>query len=293
MERPRSTTPRATRPVNPNAVERAKKLTVLRSEDAALEELFSRTPIESAYMLGDLDPAYAHGCTWFALDEEPLKSVLLLYSALSAPTLLSEGNLEDLEAIIIGAWEQIPRRVYFQMPEAHSEVMSAFFRVSKARDMLRMGLSKSEDPPCKRSENVVALSHLDTGDIMALYQHYPDNFFEPSLLNTGMYFGIRVNSVLVSVAGIHQLSETKGIAAVGNIVTHPEHRGLGYATVCVSHLVSELLERVDDIALNVAASNESAIRCYESVGFKNKYRFKEGWAQPCLKRYLFLKPTLS
>jgi len=156
--------------------------------------------------------------------------------------------------------------------------MSVFFKVSKERDMLRMGLSKSEAPPCERSKDVVALSHRDTGDIMALYQHYPDNFFEPSLLNTGMYFGVRVNSVLVSVAGIHQLSESKGIAAVGNIVTHPEHRGLGYATICVSHLVSELLERVDEVALNVAASNGSAIRCYESVGFKKKYTFKEGWA---------------
>jgi molybdenum cofactor biosynthesis protein MoaC len=278
VEQLRNAEPRATRPVNPNAIERAKKLTILRSEDPALEVLFSKTPIEAAYMLGDLDPAYAHGCTWFALDERPLKSVLLLYSALSAPTLLSEGSREDLEAIILGAWDQIPRRVYFQMPETHSEVMSVFFRVSKERDMLRMGLSKSEHPPCKRNEDVVVLSHRDTGDIMALYQHYPDNFFEPSLLNTGMYFGIRVNSVLVSVAGIHQLSESKGIAAVGNIVTHPEHRGLGYATICVSHLVSELLERVDEVALNVAASNRSAIRCYESVGFKEKYLFKEGWA---------------
>lgn len=144
--------------------------------------------------------------------------------------------------------------------------------------MIRMGLAKSENPPCKRSDDVVVLSHRDTGDIMGLYQHYPDNFFEPSMLNTGMYFGIRVNSVLVSVAGIHQLSESKSIAAVGNIVTHPDHRGLGYASVCVSHLVSELLDRVGQVALNVEASNTSAIRCYEGVGFKKKYEFREGWA---------------
>lgn len=266
------------RSVNPKAIERSKTLRVLESQDPILEALFSQSPIESAYMLGDLDPAYAHGCTWFALEETPLESVLLLYSALSAPTLLSEGNAQDIEAILLGAWERIPRRVYFQMPETHTQALSSFFRLSKEREMLRMGLSKAENPPCKRSEDVVVLSHRDTGDIMGLYQHYPDNFFEPSMLNTGMYFGIRINSVLVSVAGIHQLSESKGIAAVGNIVTHPDHRGLGYASVCVSHLVAELLERVDQVALNVAASNQSAIRCYEGVGFKRKYSFKEGWA---------------
>jgi cyclic pyranopterin phosphate synthase len=266
------------RSVDPQIIERSKALRVLKSEDPILEALLSRNPIESAYMLGDLDPAYVHGCTWFALDEAPLESVLLLYSALSAPTLLSEGEAQDIEAILLGAWEHIPRRVYFQMPETHTEALASFFRLSKEREMLRMGLSKAEMPPCKRSDDVVVLSHRDTGDIMGLYQHYPDNFFEPSMLNTGMYFGIRINSILVSVAGIHQLSESKGIAAVGNIVTHPDHRGLGYASVCVSHLVSELLDRVDQVALNVAASNQSAIRCYEGVGFKRKYAFVEGWA---------------
>ena len=153
-----------------------------------------------------------------------------------------------------------------------------FCRLDKRTPMLRMGLSKTENPPCERSEDVVMLTHRDTGDIMALYQHYPDNFFEPSMLNTGMYFGIRQNSMLVSVAGIHQLSESKRIAAVGNIVTHPDHRGLGYASRCVSHLVTELLERVDQVALNVDASNRAAIKCYEGVGFQRICTFHEGWA---------------
>ena len=82
----------------------------------------------------------------------------------------------------------------------------------------------------------------------------------------------------MSVAGIHLLSESRDIAAVGNIVTHPDHRGHGYASTCVSHLVTELLERVDKIALNVAAANTSAIRCYEGVGFKTFFEFQEGWA---------------
>ena len=144
--------------------------------------------------------------------------------------------------------------------------------------MLRMGLSKAENPPCERSADVVMLTHRDTGDIMTLYQHYPDNFFEPSMLNTGMYFGIRQQSTLVSVAGIHQLSESKRIAAVGNIVTHPDHRGRGYASRCVSHLVSELLDRVDQVALNVDATNRAAIKCYEGVGFRKICTFQEGWA---------------
>jgi cyclic pyranopterin phosphate synthase len=264
--------------ISQQALERAGLVTVLQSDNASLERLLSNNPIESAYMLGDLDPAYEHGCDWYALDDEAIDAVLLLYSALSVPTLLSEGDPDDMEAILLGAFEHIPRRVYFQMPESHLPHLSSFFRISKECEILRMGLKKSDNPPCKRSEDVVVLSHRDTGDIMALYQHYPDNFFEPSMLNTGMYFGIRIDSVLVSVAGIHQLSESKGIAAVGNIVTHPDYRGLGYAARCVSHLVAELLERVELIALNVASSNTPAIRCYESVGFQTICTLREGWA---------------
>ena len=85
------------------SLKRAKQLVTLESSDENLEQLLSKTPIKSAYMLGDLDPAYAHGCTWLALDETPLDSVLLLYSALRVPTLLSEGDADTIEAIILGA----------------------------------------------------------------------------------------------------------------------------------------------------------------------------------------------
>ena len=246
--------------------------------DERLEALLAQEPIRSAYMLGDLDPAYAHGCSWYASDEPELKALLLLYSALSAPTLLSEGDAKAIEPILLAAWDKLPRRLYYQVPKKHASKLKSFFQLSKRRKMLRMGLSKADAPPCKRNSSIETLSHRHTGEIMSLYQHYPDNFFDPSMLNTGLYFGIREQGSLISVAGIHLLSESRDIAAVGNIVTHPDHRGHGHATTCVSHLVSELLERVDQIALNVAADNTSAIRCYEGVGFKVFYEFQEGWA---------------
>ena len=192
--------------------------------------------------------------------------------------LLSEGFASDIEAILYGALSQLPRKVYYQVPSEHTESLALFFRLTKRQKMLRMGLNKRENPACSHSPDVTVLSHRDTREIMDLYHHYPDNFFDPSMLNTGMYFGIRQNEKLVSVAGIHLLSETKRIAAVGNIVTHPDHRGAGHAKTCVSHLVAELLDRVDLVALNVAADNDPAIRCYESVGFSTQFEFEEGWA---------------
>ena len=36
---------------------------------------------------------------------------------------------------------------------------------------------------------------------------------------------------LVAVAGTHLVSDTYGVAAIGNVFTHPDYRGRGYATL--------------------------------------------------------------
>ena len=47
------------------------------------------------------------------------------------------------------------------------------------------------------------------------------------MLETGKYFGIRREGILVSVAGIHVYSPEYDVAALGNITTHPDFRGQG------------------------------------------------------------------
>jgi len=125
---------------------------------------------------------------------------------------------------------------------------------------------------------VESLSHRNTGEIIALYQHYPDNFFEPSQLDSGHYLGVRVEDVLVSVAGVHLHSPSFGIAALGNIVTHPEHRGRGLSTACTEALCERLFEgQVDTLALNVRRHNRSAVRVYEKLGFRYHDTYLEGF----------------
>ena len=68
---------------------------------------------------------------------------------------------------------------------------------------------------------------------------------------------------------------TYQIAAVGNIFTHPSHRGQGYATACTSAVVEELLSRSLEIVLNVARNNEVALRLYKRLGFKEYCTFIE------------------
>jgi predicted GNAT family acetyltransferase len=118
-------------------------------------------------------------------------------------------------------------------------------------------------------------------DLLRLYdESYPGNWFDPHLLQTRQYFGLRVKGGLVSVAGVHVYSETYRVAAIGNVVTHPAHRNKGYARLVTARLCQSLLETVDHIGLNVRADNEAAIACYRKLGFKTVAPYGEFTVSP-------------
>jgi predicted GNAT family acetyltransferase len=105
--------------------------------------------------------------------------------------------------------------------------------------------------------------------LVRLYdESYPGNWFDPRMLQTGQYFGLRESRQLVSVAGVHVYSERYRVAAVGNVVTHPAHRNKGYGRAVTARLCQLLLETVDHIGLNVKADNDAAMACYRKLGFE-------------------------
>ncbi|MHC4104953.1 MAG: GNAT family N-acetyltransferase, partial [Planctomycetota bacterium] len=97
---------------------------------------------------------------------------------------------------------------------------------------------------------------------------YPGNFFEPRMLETKQYYGIRQSGALISVAGVHVYSSRYKVAALGNITTHPNYRGKGYGRIVTAQLCKSLLNKIDHIGLNVKSDNKSAIRCYEKLEFE-------------------------
>jgi predicted GNAT family acetyltransferase len=88
------------------------------------------------------------------------------------------------------------------------------------------------------------------------------------MLDTHQYFGIRSGGQLVSAGGIHVYSPVYGVAALGNIATHPTHRGKGYGKAVTARVCQSVAKAVKEIGLNVKADNQPAITCYERLGFK-------------------------
>jgi len=264
-----------------------------------VRRILARDPFATAYMLGDLDPIYAPYCAWWIASDGTYGShdatarprsdvaILQVYTGLSAPVVLTHGTAAGISAILATFINELPQRAHVHMPPDHLAVLDQHFTLERLRPMLRMGLRAALlQAPAPGAEcqlpgygPVERLSHRDTGDIIELSQHYPDSFFEPHQLSTGHYYGIRAESgILVAVAGVHIVSRTDKLAALGNIVTHPGHRGRGISTRTTAHLCRELArEGIELLALNVERRNTSAMRVYEKLGFVDHCTYVEAF----------------
>jgi predicted GNAT family acetyltransferase len=113
----------------------------------------------------------------------------------------------------------------------------------------------------------------------ALYALGGGDAFRQRSLELGVFYGMFDNEHLVSVAGTHIVSDAERVAALGNVMTHPDYRGRGLATTATCAVCEELLDRgIELIGLSVSRSNEAALRVYEKIGFKRRVPFYEGTA---------------
>lgn len=251
-----------------------------------------RDPFATAYMLGDLDPTYLPYCRWWLAstpgDNQGSSgdiALLQVYTGLSAPVVLTHGSAPGVTTILAAHIAELPHRAHVHMAPEHLAVLDQYFTLERMRPMVRMGVragqleTPSQVEPQAAYRPVERLSHRDTGDIIALYEHYPDSFFEPHQLSSGHYYGVRTASgSLVAVAGVHIVSRSDSLAALGNIVTHPEHRGRGLSTLTTAHLCRRLVdEGIELLALNVERKNKSAKRVYEKLGFVDHCTYVEAF----------------
>ena len=87
-------------------------------------------------------------------------------------------------------------------------------------------------------------------------------------LEDGVYYGVYIGRTLASIAGTHVVSRTEGIAVVGNVFTHPNHRGRGLATVTTSAVTADLLSGCEQVVLTVESKNAPALAIYTKLGYQ-------------------------
>lgn len=259
-----------------------------------LRAFLTQDPIANAYLLGDLDPLYAPYCTWFGARDQDghLGALLLLYTGLRLPAVLTvappnAGSSDDgararalalLDHLIHEVRPRLPKLFWVHAWEHHRPILEKHVLAADLKPMLRMALRREDYLPHPGSARVRRLGHVDTARIMELYSTSPDHFFEPYQLESGLYFGVDDPHLerLAAIAGIHVHSQAYDVAAIGNLVTHPDLRRRGYATAATTVLLDELFKTVSLVTLNVEEANVAAIKTFEKFGFQRHHVYFEG-----------------
>jgi len=241
------------------------------TDKATIERYLRLDPQLHLYGLGDLDDFYWQHTTWFAGREGgEIRALALLYRGMSPPTLLAlSREPERLRSLLRGIVLELPASIYLHLSPGVEDVMRTRFALRPHGRHHRMVLTQPERVQAVRSKSVIRLKKADLHALKALYEvSYPGNWFDPRMLETDHYFGIRRGGELISVAGVHVYSRQYGVAALGNVTTHPAHRGRGWARLTTAHLCCSLLDHVHTVGLNVKSDNLAAISLYRSLGLE-------------------------
>ena len=230
----------------------------------------SQNPELFIYLYGDLDDFFWPKTIWYALKSgDQIEALALLYVGMKTPTFLlfQEGDPEPALKLLEEIQSFLPNQFYSHLSEPLQSFFNKDFRIHHPALHTKMALAQKAKPVS--DINIRFLTEEDLSAIYSLYQEsYPGNWFDPRMLETGKYLGYWQEDKLAGIAGIHVYSEEYQAAALGNITTHPDHRGKGIARKLTQELCFELQKTVRYIGLNVKADNAAAIKVYERIGFE-------------------------
>jgi ribosomal protein S18 acetylase RimI-like enzyme len=112
----------------------------------------------------------------------------------------------------------------------------------------------------------VPLGPADVPEMLALVARTNPGPFLPRTIELGTYLGIRRAGALVAMAG--ERLHPPGWTEISAVCTDPAHRGQGLGTRLVHAVAAGIRAREETPFLHAAATNISAIRLYESLGFR-------------------------
>jgi ribosomal protein S18 acetylase RimI-like enzyme len=232
------------------------------------------------YELGDLDDFFWPHTTWYGLEDDGvLKGAALVYCASELPVLVAharEGHTWAVTTLLERMRSVLPRRFYAHLAVGARRALDPSLRVEPHGRYERMLLTDWSRLDPIDASRAVRLGPADARELDAFYaEAYPGNWFDPRMLETGAYFGVREGGALVAASGVHVVSRSQRVAALGNVAVRPELRGRGLARVAVAATCRALRPDVDHLGLNVFSENGEGLRLYGGLGFERVASYEE------------------
>lgn len=233
--------------------------------------LLEQDRVWGAYSLADLEPPFSTKTSWQVGD----RALVMIYAGLEPPLLFAHGEPQEVAELLA----KVPPGDYqYGLLATHRAGLGSRLHPTRETQMWRMVLRPDGFP----HDRAHGAEPLGTGDLPALLHLFdkhadrPDSFGAAQLPG-GAFFGIREDGELVAAAGTHVIGTKAGVAAVGNVFTHPAHRRRGFGGRVSRAVVEELLRReIPTIVLNVAMDNAAALGLYRGLGFMPFCGYYEG-----------------
>jgi RimJ/RimL family protein N-acetyltransferase len=226
----------------------------------------------AAYAICDLEDREFSRTRWgVALSGDDPVAIGLEYGGLTPQPLFLMGRPDGISAILRDVVR--PRAAYVAVLPENLGAVSPLYRVDAGPQMIRMWVDRATFRPYPAE--VERLFPSDIGDLNRLYQLGFASWLPSSSIADGVYYGIHAGGKLVAAAGTHVVSRNARLAVVGNVLTHLDFRGRGYATAVTGAVTAELLRTCDQVVLNVRSDNPPAIAAYRRLGYAEHVRFEE------------------
>lgn len=241
-----------------------------------LREFLEQDRLFAAYAICDLSEREFGRTRWgIATAGDELVAIALEYSGVTPQPMFVMGEPDGIAAVLRDVVR--PRAAYVAAKPESLPAVAEHYRVDPGPEMVRMWVDRASfQPVTARVERLLA---VDAHELNRLYQLGFAAWLPSSAITEGVYYGIRVNGRLVAAAGTHVIGREAGLAVVGNVLTHADHRGRGYAKAVTSAVTAELLRSCDQVVLNVRADNPPAIAAYRHLGYRDHCHFEERLAR--------------
>ena len=242
------------------------------TDKVLLRTLLERDRLYAAYALCDLEEREFARTRWgVAWDGDVPIALVLEYNGPTPQPLVVMGR-EDGIAVVLRDLIR-PRVAYVAAPAEVLPAIETAYRVDPGPSMVRMWVDRVHFRPYPAT--VQRLLPVEIGDLNRLYQLGFASWLPYGAIADGVYYGLRVNGQLVAAAGTHVVSPAARLAVVGNVLTHMDFRGRGFATAVTGAVTAELLRTCDQVVLNVRSDNPAALNAYRRLGYREHLRFEE------------------
>ena len=244
----------------------------LTTDRDALHAFLAQDRLYAAYAICDLEDREFDRTRWgAAYDGDQMVAVGLEYTGPTPQPLFVMGRTDGIGAVLRDVIR--PRAAYIAARQEMLPSIEAHYRVDPGPQMVRMWVDRSHFKPYPAT--VQRLLPVEIGELNRLYELGFASWLPATAIADGVYYGMRVNGRLVAAAGTHVISHAARLAVVGNVLTHMDYRGRGFATAVTGAVTAELLRSCDQVVLNVRADNPPAINAYRHLGYSEHARFEE------------------